>query len=92
LEALRWAVRNIAGGAFLFFGIPTLLGLFSVPVPIAFAAVSAAINIHHFFVDGVIWKLRTASTASALMTNVFQLAGQPGAAPIGVSPAPATPA
>jgi hypothetical protein len=39
---------------------------------------AAAVNIHHFFVDGVIWKLRYAATSSALMMNIAELAG-PGA-------------
>jgi hypothetical protein len=36
---------------------------------------AAAVNIHHFFVDGVIWKLRDPATSSALMMNIAELAG-----------------
>jgi hypothetical protein len=36
---------------------------------------AAAVNIHHFFVDGVIWKLRDTATSSALMMNIAELAG-----------------
>jgi hypothetical protein len=40
---------------------------------------AAAVNIHHFLVDGVIWKLRDSATSSALMMNIAEFAG-PGAA------------
>ena len=34
------------------------------------AVVAAAIQIHHFFVDGVIWKLRDARVGSFLSSSV----------------------
>ena len=42
------------------------------------AILAAAVNTHHFFVDGVIWKLRDTATSSALMSNIAEFAG-PGA-------------
>lgn len=73
-EALRWGVRNVVGGTLLFVGLPLLFSRFS---PLAIWVVVAAVNIHHFFVDGVIWKLRDSSNASALMTNIVELSRPP---------------
>ena len=39
----------------------------------SFGVVWAAVNIHHFFVDGVIWKLREPATAAALTTSLSEL-------------------
>lgn len=78
-EAARWGVRNIAGGMLLFIALPFVFAWFGFPTATAFAILVAAVNIHHFFVDGVIWKLRNASTSSALMTSLAELS----------SPAPA---
>src|SRR5207237_9837948 len=58
-----------------FIGFPVgLLALGFLPVT-AFGLVIAAVNIHHFFVDGVIWKLREPATSSALMTSLAELGG-----------------
>ena len=79
-EALRWWFRNIAGGVLLFYGLPVIFsGAASLPFLTAVGVVAAAVNIHHFFVDGVIWKLRDGSNASALMTNVAEFSREPGA-------------
>jgi len=74
-EALRWGARNIAGGMLLFLALPLVFVWFGLPMPTAFAVLVAAVNIHHFFVDGVIWKLRDASTSAALMTSLAELRG-----------------
>jgi hypothetical protein len=34
------------------------------------------VQIHHFFVDGVIWKLKKKSVASPLMVNIEDLVGR----------------
>ena len=72
-EAVRWSVRNIIGGVLLFLGIPALLSWLQLPFLTVAGIVAAAVNIHHFFVDGVIWKLRDASSSSALLMNVTEL-------------------
>jgi hypothetical protein len=76
-EACRWFLRNIAGGVLLFVGVPALL--IWVPLPLITIAgfVAAAVNIHHFFVDGVIWKLRDAASSAALMMNISELSRAP---------------
>jgi hypothetical protein len=73
-EALRWGARNIVGGVLLFLGIPLLFAWVPLPFLTVAGIVVAAVNIHHFFVDGVIWKLRDAGNASALMMNIAELA------------------
>ncbi len=77
----KWGLWNYFGGIVLFIGLPWLL--FWVPLPMVTIAgvVVAAVNIHHFFVDGVIWKLRHAPSTSPLMMNVSDLAAPPRPAP-----------
>jgi hypothetical protein len=89
VEALRWGTRNIIGGVLLFIGIPLLFVWLPLPFLTVFGIVAAAVNIHHFFVDGVIWKLRDASNASALTINIAELSRPPVGAPGAASPAPA---
>ena len=67
-ETARWAAINTAGNYGLFIAFPHLLAAASgrpltLTLPIAFAAV----QIHHFFVDGVIWKLRDKKVAAPLL-------------------------
>ena len=77
--SMKWGLWNYAGGIALFIGLPWLFFWVPVPTLTVVGVIIAAINIHHFFVDGVIWKLRHASAASPLMTNVTDLAAQPRA-------------
>jgi hypothetical protein len=77
-EARRWGSRNILGGILLFIGLPAALSWLPLPLMTIAGILAAAVNIHHFFVDGVIWKLRDTATSSALMMNIAELAG-PGA-------------
>jgi hypothetical protein len=43
----------------------------------------AVVQIHHFFVDGVIWKLKRKTVSSPLMVNLGDLVGstRPAAVP-----------
>jgi hypothetical protein len=74
-EARRWGSRNILGGLLLFVGLPAAFSWLPLPLMTTAGILAAAVNIHHFFVDGVIWKLRDTATSSALMTNIGELAG-----------------
>jgi hypothetical protein len=74
-EARRWGSRNVLGGMLLFIGLPAAFSWLPLPVLTIAGILAAAVNIHHFFVDGVIWKLRDAATSSALMMNIAELAG-----------------
>jgi hypothetical protein len=79
-EALRWGARNVVGGMLLFLGMPLLFHGVGLSLPLAFGVVAAAVNIHHFFVDGVIWKLRDGATAAALTTSLAELGRAPAGA------------
>jgi hypothetical protein len=72
-DALRWSVANVIGGVLLFLALPLVFVGFGFPWVTTFGVVWAAVNIHHFFVDGVIWKLREPATAAALTTSLFEL-------------------
>jgi hypothetical protein len=74
-ESARWGVLNIVGGAILFFMLPRMLAETGVEILFATGIVLAGVQIHHFFVDGVIWKLRRTTPASPLMVNLDDLLG-----------------
>src|ERR1044071_6396964 len=87
-ESLRWGAVIFAVGAFLFWMLPHALasstGLgFQIAAPI----VLAGVQIHHFFVDGVIWKLKNPKVSSPLLVNIEQLV-RPGAARTESAPRP----
>ncbi len=67
VESLKWGIGNLLGYGALFYAFPQALAALS-GKPILFAApiAIAAVQIHHFFVDGVIWKLRRAPVGEAL--------------------------
>jgi hypothetical protein len=68
-ETMRWLLRNCIGGIALFIALPWVLYWVNVPMMTVAGIVVAALNIQHFFVDGVIWKLRNAGSASPLMMS-----------------------
>ena len=72
-EALRWGVANVIGGILLFLVLPLVFVGFGFPWVTSFGVVWAAVNLHHFFVDGVIWKIREPATAAALSTSLTEL-------------------
>jgi len=74
-EAMRWGLANMIGGILLFLALPLAFVGLGFPWVTSFGVVWAAVNIHHFFVDGVIWKLREPATASALTTSLAELGG-----------------
>lgn len=69
-DSVRWYAVIAVGGAVLFYGLPHLVARTGVAAGLATAAILSAIQIHHFFVDGVIWKLRTKSVVSPLLVNI----------------------
>jgi hypothetical protein len=79
-ESARWGALNFAGGAALFFGLPQLFALGGVPRLFATGVLSAGVQIHHFFVDGVIWKLKNKNVAAPLMVNIPDLLASGSAA------------
>jgi hypothetical protein len=80
LESLRWYALNFVGGAILFWALPTLTNeKLGIPVSLATAILICAVQIHHFFVDGVIWKLKTKTVVSPLLVNVPTMVREAGA-------------
>jgi hypothetical protein len=72
-ESLRWGALNVAGGAALFFVLPRLVSAAGVDLLFATGVVICGVQIHHFFVDGVIWKLKNKNVAAPLMVNLDDL-------------------
>jgi hypothetical protein len=70
-ESLRWGVVIFAGGAILFELLPYLGDRLN--LVFAGGIITVGVQIHHFFVDGVIWKLRSKSVSSPLMVNLNEL-------------------
>jgi hypothetical protein len=70
-ESFRWGALNLLGGAALFYFIPTLLSKWTgISSNFTMGVFIVGVQIHHFFVDGVIWKLKHKSVVSPLMTNL----------------------
>ena len=80
LETIRWWVMSYALALLLFQILPGYLSLLGGYDPdFAFSVVFAAVQVHHFFVDGVIWKLRSPGKRSPLLVNVDELLHAPSA-------------
>jgi hypothetical protein len=76
-ESLRWALKNYVGGMLLFIALPWMFYWVHLPVITTAGIVIAAVNVHHFFVDGVIWKLRNVATTSPLMMDISDWVSRP---------------
>jgi hypothetical protein len=74
-ETFRWFALNFAGGIILFAMLPKIGSALGYSVYFSVAVVFAGIQIHHFFVDGVIWKLRNSSVSQPLKMNIGDLTG-----------------
>lgn len=76
-ETVRWALINFAGGVFLFWLLPRLGAQAGHSLAFSTAVILAAVQIHHFFVDGVIWKLKDARVSSPLLASISDLTEAP---------------
>jgi tetratricopeptide (TPR) repeat protein len=66
----RYIVTLIAGGIALFIPGPWLASrLFHADFATSFLTFTALVNLHHFILDGVIWKLRDSRIAGFLLTK-----------------------
>jgi hypothetical protein len=74
-ETTRWAVINVVAGVALFWGLPRIGSHLGRSLQFSNAVLLSAIQIHHFFVDGVIWRLREPSVRSPLSTSLAALTG-----------------
>jgi hypothetical protein len=86
-ETMRWAVLCFLGGATLFWVLPHLGAHFGRSYAFSTAVILAVVQLHHFFVDGVIWKLKNPRVQSPTMTTLRQLTG--GSRRTVTEPAPA---
>lgn len=78
-ESLRWWLVNVALGMALFLGVPYAGAAFGLELGLCLAVFATAIQLHHFFVDGVIWKLRNPRLAAPLLVTVRECAQPPPA-------------
>ena len=74
-ESTRWAAIIVVAGVALFWGLPRIGSHFGRSLQFSNAVLLSAIQIHHFFVDGVIWRLREPSVRSPLSTSLRALTG-----------------
>jgi hypothetical protein len=75
-ETARWGAIIGAWGFILFWGLPHIGAWFGKPMAFSTAVMLAAIQVHHFFVDGVIWRLRNPAARSPLSSSVRAMAGR----------------
>lgn len=64
-----WYSLNFVGGAGLFWFLPIVGTWSGATLLFSSGVVLASIQIHHFFVDGVIWKLKRTTVQHPLMTT-----------------------
>lgn len=64
----RYLVTLVAGGVVLFIPGPWMVSrLFHADFAASFLTFTALVNIHHFILDGAVWKLRDSKVASLLL-------------------------
>jgi hypothetical protein len=80
-ETTRWLSLNVIGGMLLFKTLPLIFESTGAPAAFVTGVILAAVQIHHFFVDGVIWKLKSPAVSSPLMVNLNELVGTSSRAP-----------
>jgi hypothetical protein len=74
-ETARWAVISFMGGVALFWALPHIGSHFGRSLAFSTAVILAVVQVHHFFVDGVIWKLKNPRVQSPMMASLHQLTG-----------------
>jgi hypothetical protein len=79
-ESARWGAANFVGGMVLFYALPRVGVEFGFPLLVAEPIIISAVQIHHFFVDGVIWKLRNPKVGSPLLVNLDDMLREPAKA------------
>jgi hypothetical protein len=67
---IRWAGINFVGGVILFWALPILFSGIGQTLAFSTGVVLSVVQIHHFFVDGVIWKLAGTSQPSPLAAHL----------------------
>jgi hypothetical protein len=81
-ESGRWWAINFFIGACLFFFIPRLISrLFGIGEAFSTGIIVGGVQLHHFFIDGVIWKLKRKTVSSPLMSTLSDMTGVAERAP-----------
>jgi uncharacterized membrane protein len=75
-ESARWMAVNIVGGFALFWALPYVGRLSGQTIGFSTAVIFVAIQTHHFFVDGVIWRLRSAGARSPMLSTLDEVSGR----------------
>ncbi len=68
-----WFAVSCAGGIALFWLFPRIGTIGGASLAVSTAIVLSVVQIHHFFVDGVIWKLSSPTTSSPLVATWFDV-------------------
>ena len=77
-SAGRYWFAVIAGGILLFLPIPWLASMIAhLDFTASMIVMTAIVNLHHFMIDGVVWKLRDPRVSAALTTDRTVAEGVP---------------
>jgi hypothetical protein len=68
LPGVRYQLMLFIIGLFIYLGLPRLLQDFGFDYTLAFASIFSCVNIHHFLVDSVLWKMRDPATRQVLLS------------------------
>ncbi len=72
--SFNWGLINFVGGATLFYVLPRFFSwISSHPLEFSTGVTLAGVQVHHFFVDGVIWKLRDKNNGTPLMGTLSSI-------------------
>ena len=75
-ESARWGAWSLAGYFVLFLALPKLLSaLTGQSFLFATAVFTGGVQLHHFFVDGVIWRLRAPRLSDAMTAPLSRATG-----------------
>jgi hypothetical protein len=77
LKTIPWFIFNCIVGAAMFELLPHLFPAASTDPMITMGIVIVGVQIHHFFVDGVIWKLKSQHKTSPLLVNMSEYIENP---------------
>lgn len=76
LETARWGAWTQAGSWGLFWALPKLVSVgWGIDYLFVAPLFSAGVQLHHFFVDGVIWRLRSPRLSQALTAPLSEAVG-----------------
>lgn len=71
-RTIPWFLINCVVGAGMFEGLPLIFPAASADPMVTIGIVIVGVQVHHFFVDGVIWKLKSQHQTSPLLVNISE--------------------